>query len=407
MQATIKRVEQALTALRSGQMVILTDHPDRENEGDLICAADTITTEGMNWMIRNSSGIVCISMPAEQLKTLQLPLMVAAEANSSTRGTPFTLSIDAKMGITTGVSAADRVTTIKAAINPNVIPDDLVKPGHVFPLQAHPHGVLGRQGHTEGALDLTILAGLTPAAVLCEIMNPDGTMTQGRQLTAFAQQHQLQILSIDDIIAYRLIKEDMIEDVTQANLPLKDYGDFKIQVFKERFSDKSHFALVKSNTDFTKPVLIRIHSCCTTGDLFSSLRCDCHQQLHYSLQRISEEGGILIYLNQEGRGIGLFNKIKAYALQEQGIDTVEANIALGLPIDARQYYMAGQIIRHNQAQFLHVLTNNPTKINELNYFNFQSVKREPMPVDLNQYNENYITTKIHKLMHEIKPKYAN
>jgi 3,4-dihydroxy 2-butanone 4-phosphate synthase/GTP cyclohydrolase II len=287
-------------------------------------------------------------------------------------------------------------------MNENATAYDLVKPGHIFPLHAKEGGVFERQGHTEGAVDIVRLAGFKPAAVLCEIMNADGTMAQGEQLIAFATQHQLNCLSIDDIITYRLYHENMIADETSSLFTLEKYGLFKISVIKETISNREHVILSKEGTHTDKPTLVRIHSSCLTGDLFSSMRCDCHQQLHYSLKKISLEGGMLIYLNQEGRGIGLFNKIKAYALQEQGLDTVEANQHLGLPIDSRTYYLAANILRQRGIQHVRLLTNNPEKINDLAKYGIAHVERESMPSFHHEHNQFYLSTKKEKLNHVIQ-----
>ncbi len=396
MQSYIKRVETAIHDLRQGKMIILTDHPDRENEGDLIMPAETITAESMNFIIRHSSGIVCLSLFEDDLKKLNLPFMIAPQDNTSLRSTPFAVSIDAKEGITTGVSARDRVRTVQTVIRPDAKADDLVKPGHIFPLYAKAGGVLERAGHTEGSIDLIKLAGFKPAAVLCEVMNPDGTMTQGDQLTAFAKKNQITMLAIDDIIAYRLAHENIIADEVSTELPLENYGFFKMTVIKEKFTAIEHVILEKTPKNPEKP-LVRIHSACLTGDLLGSLRCDCHHQLHYSLKRINEEGGILIYLNQEGRGIGLFNKIKAYALQENGLDTIEANEKLGLPIDARKYYIAANILRNRQINSIQLLTNNPAKVNDLKKYGIGNIELTPIPMFHTAHNQAYLKTKKDKL----------
>lgn len=395
------QVLQALADLREGKMIILSDDPSRENEGDLIVAAEKLTVPQMNFILRHSSGVVCLSLPEEKLQALQLPLMVPPTQNSSVRGTPFTISIDARDDITTGVSAADRVTTILKAIEEPSQADALVKPGHIFPLQAHPEGVFGRAGHTEGALDLVKAAGLKPAAVLCEIMNPDGSMTQGEQLKAFAETHQLSMLSISDLMHYRRRHENFISEVTQANLPLETYGDFTISVIKEKYSQQEHVILSKPWKANTAP-LVRLHSACLTGDLFHSLRCDCHDQLHYALSLMKEQGGLLIYLNQEGRGIGLFNKIKAYALQEEGLDTVEANQKLGLPVDSRDYAIAANYLRNQGIQSFVLLSNNPLKANALaSYGDFQ-IERQALPAFCNVHNQQYLSTKKTKLHHQLR-----
>ncbi|MBX3709136.1 MAG: 3,4-dihydroxy-2-butanone-4-phosphate synthase [Gammaproteobacteria bacterium] len=401
MQSQIKRVELALNDLRNGKMVVLTDDPDRENEGDLIIPAEKISPEGMNFLIRNGSGIICISMEKNQLTKLNLPLMVPYEANTSLRATPFTVSVDAKDGITTGVSALDRTKTIQTMINANANPEDLVKPGHIFPLQAKDGGVLERQGHTEGAVDLVKLAGFKPAAILCEIMNPDGTMARGKELNQFALKHKLTMLSIDDIMTYRVYHENLIEDEASSLFPLDQYGMFKISILREKINGNEHVILFKEGTKPHSPLLLRIHSSCFTGDLFASMRCDCNNQLHHSLQRISEEGGMLIYLNQEGRGIGLFNKIKAYHLQEKGYDTVEANEKLGLPIDSRKYYIAANILHTLNIKHIKLLTNNPHKIDSLKKYGIDKIDIEPMPSFEQKYNHFYLKTKKLKLQHNI------
>lgn len=393
----LARVEAALQNLRDGRMIILTDSPDRENEGDLIFPAEKITAETMNFMIQHGSGIVCLSLTAERLKQLDLPLMLPAAENTSSRGTPFTVSIEARVGVTTGVSAQDRAKTIQVAIAEDTKPGDLARPGHVFPLLAHEDGVLGRAGHTEGAIDLMRLAGLKPAGVLCEVMNRDGTMARGEKLKTFADLHSIKIISIEDIIQYRLYHGTLIEEVATANLPIDGYEGFKIYAFKEKFTHKEHVALVKTNSQLEAPTLVRIHSSCLTGDLFGSLRCDCHQQLHYALDKINQEGGVLIYLNQEGRGIGLFNKIKSYALQEQGFDTVEANEALGFAPDLRTYDIAVHILKYLNISQIKLLTNNPQKILDLNKHGFFEIMREMVPAFHNEHNQRYLTAKRNKL----------
>lgn len=404
MQEATNRILRAIEAFKNKKMVVLTDDPSRENEGDLIIPAECIDESMMNTMIQHGSGIVCLSLTQDRAQKLQLPFMVAPDKNMSARGTPFLVSIDARYGITTGVSADDRVRTILAAVNKEAMPDDLVRPGHIFPLQASEGGVLERQGHTEGAVDLAVLAGFQPMAVLCEIMNPDGTMARGDMLQAFANAHDFVMLSIDDIVQYRLMHEDFIEDSAIASLPLEQYGTFQLFAMRDRLSKGEHMVLYKEPVDTTKPALVRVHSSCATGDIFASLRCDCHQSLHHALKRISEEGGALIYLNQEGRGIGLLNKIKAYALQETGLDTVEANEALGLPVDARNYYFAAHMLRRLNIQSIRLLTNNPKKIDEIQWFTRATVAQESMPNFCNEYNERYLETKRSKLQHGVYSK---
>jgi 3,4-dihydroxy 2-butanone 4-phosphate synthase/GTP cyclohydrolase II len=402
MLPSIERVQSAIHTLRKGGMIILVDGKDREHEGDLIAPAETITPEQMNFMIRHSSGIVCLPMDKSTLQKLQLPLMVQPQDNTSSYGTPFTISIDSKKGITTGVSAQDRVHTIRSAIAEHALPTDLVKPGHVFPLQAKDNGVLERQGHTEGSIDLVKLAGFKPAAVLSEIMNADGTMAKGHQLEEFAKTHHLPLLTIEDLITYRLTSESCIEESATALLPLDQYGLFNITVVREKYSHTEHTVLRKDIATHTQqPPLVRIHSACMTGDLFGSTRCDCYKQLHYALKHISQEGGMLLYLNQEGRGIGLLNKIKAYQLQENGLDTVEANEQLGLAVDARQYHIAGHILRAAGLDRIRLLTNNPSKLNALKACGIKYIEQINMPVFCNKQNYRYLKTKQEKLNHTI------
>lgn len=400
MQPYIERVERAIVDLRAGKMIVLTDHPERENEGDIIFPAEIITPEVINFMIRHCSGIICLSLQNAQFHQLGLSYMVPTNENTSKCGTPFTVSIDAKHGITTGVSARDRAATILAAVNEKATVKDIVKPGHIFPLLAQEGGILQRQGHTEGAVDIVRLAGFKPVAALCEIMNPDGTMSSGDKLQTFAALHQLSVLSIDDLIAYRLSRENLIEEEISSELPLERYGTLNISVIREKYSTKEHLILT-SKTKLSENPLVRIHSACITGDLFGSQRCDCCKQLDYSLKRITDEGGMLIYLNQEGRGIGIFNKIKAYALQENGLDTVEANEKLGLPIDARDYYIAANILRNRGIRNIRLLTNNPHKSDCLKKYGIENVVIENIPIFNNEHNSHYLQTKMKKLNHQI------
>ena len=399
MNSEIERVEAAINDLRSGKMIILTDHPDRENEGDIIYPAEIITPEIVNFMIRHCSGIICLPLTTEQLKKLGLIYMVPPHENTNRHGTPFTVSIEAKEGITTGVSAKDRATTILTAVKEGANEKDIVKPGHVFPLYAKEGGVLERQGHTEAAIDIVRLAGFNPAAVLCEVMNPDGTMAKGNKLIDFAKEHQLKIISIDDIIAYRLCKENLIADEISSELSIESYGTFNMTVIKEKVSDNEHIILSKLNNVSKQTTLVRVHSSCITGDLFGSNHCDCSKQLDYSLSRISKEGGILIYLNQEGRGIGLFNKIRSYSLQEKGFDTVEANQHLGLPVDSREYYIAANILKNKNLTDIRLLTNNPLKILGLRKYGITHVSMEAMPIFCTEQNKKYLKTKKEKLNH--------
>lgn len=401
----IENVTRAINELRQGKMVILIDNPQRENEGDLIFPAEIIQQSIINFMLHHCSGIICLGLLPEQARRLGLDYMVAPYLNTSARSTPFTVSIDAACNITTGVSAHDRTHTILTAMRDNVTPDDLARPGHVFPLQAQIGGVLVRPGHTEGSIDLVRLAGYKPAAVLCEIMNPDGTMAKDQELINFAQQHQLALVSIDDLIAYRRTTENLILEDASALLPIEQQHHFTFKVVKERYTEQEHIVLLNlSQVLDTESCLVRIHSSCITGDVFGSLRCDCSQQLQYALQRIGSEGGMLIYLNQEGRGVGLLNKIKAYALQEQGFDTVDANQHLGLPIDAREYYLAANILRNHNINNVSLLTNNPQKAAGLNKYGINNVTPVPMPVFCTQNNKNYLLTKKSKLHHDIEVK---
>lgn len=400
MQKMLQRVEEALLALKNKRMVILTDDASRENEGDLIFPAECSDAAKINFMLRHCSGIICLALTAQQSDKLKLPLMVAAEQNTTKYRTAFTVSIEAKVGVSTGVSASDRAQTILTAIADDTTADDLARPGHVFPLRAHADGVLGRQGHTEGSVDLVQLAGFKPAAVICEVMNPDGTMCSGDDLTVFAHNHQIAMVSIADLIAYRLAKESQIAEEATTTLPLAGFGEFTVTAFKEKFTQKEHIVLQKRKDGCAdQETLVRIHSSCLTGDLFGSLRCDCHDQLTYALKRISAEGGVLIYLNQEGRGIGIFNKIKAYALQEQGLDTIQANECLGFAGDTRRYYIAGHILQNLGINKIKVLTNNPEKLAYLNLCGYSNAQHEPMPVFCSNHNKHYLQTKITKLNH--------
>jgi len=395
------KVQAAIAALQQGKMILLTDHHDRENEGDLIFPAEKITPEAVNFMINHGTGIICVSLLPEQLQRLDLPLMVSPENNHTRHGTPFTIPVDASSGITTGVSAADRAQTITVIMNEQSQPNDLVRPGHVYPLKARPGGVIERAGHTEGAIDIVRLAGFKPAGVLCEVINPDGTMARGKALDAFAAQHQLPILSIQDLIQYRLAYENQIKETASTEVLLMPYGEFTLTVLQEKHFPHQHMTLFKPALDASKPLLVRIHSSCATGDIFHSAHCDCYDQLHYSLQKISEEGGLLIYMDQEGRGIGLLNKIKAYALQKNGFDTVEANEQLGLPVDQRQYYIPAGLLRELGVPAVRLLTNNPQKISGLAEFGYTAVTWEAMPTFSQSSNRNYLITKKQKLAHTI------
>lgn len=399
-------VETAIQALKQGKMILLTDPVDRENEGDFVFPAETITPEIMNFMIRYGTGIVCVSLPEERLKQLELPLMVPENQNTTQHNTPFTLPVDAKNGVTTGVSAADRAKTVQTMMDPATQAHDLVRPGHVYPLKARAGGVLERNGHTEGALDIVKMAGFKPGAVICEAIHLDGTMIKGKGLVALAKEHDMPMLSIDDLVAYRLSTENLIDDTAEATLPTERFGEWKINIIREKYTQNEHTVLFKASKKThvkgdSQPTLVRIHSCCLTGDLFGSLRCDCQKQLEYSMEKMGQEGGVLIYLNQEGRGIGLFNKIRAYALQEKGFDTVDANLELGYPVDSRGYHIVPSILRQLNIQHIRLLTNNPHKIEELQRYGFTNIEREALPVFANPQNQQYLNTKKDRLNHHI------
>jgi len=399
----VTRVEQALEELRAGRMVILMDDCDRENEGDLAMAAQFATPEAINFMITQGRGLICAPMTAERLQALNLPLMTPD--NTEAHGTAFTVSVDAREGTTTGISAADRARTLQVLADDGSRPEDLRRPGHVFPLRAVKGGVLRRVGQTEGSIDLCRLAGLKPAAVICEVMNEDGTMARLPELERFSQKHSLLLLHVQDIVRYRLRNETLVERVDIARMPTI-FGDFKVIGYGVPVTGEHHVALVFGDIKPDEPVLVRVHSECLTGDVFGSLRCDCGPQLHYAMQRIAEAGkGIIVYLRQEGRGIGLLNKIRAYHLQDDGLDTVEANIQLGFPPDKRDYGVGAQILRDLGAQQIRVMTNNPKKLVGLEAYGINIVERIPIPVDemITAENKDYIETKRAKMGHIYNP----
>lgn len=390
-------IETALAALKAGKMLVLVDDEERENEGDLIMAAEFVDARSINFMAKEGRGLICLALAPERVDKLNLPMM--ASNNQSRQQTAFTLSIGARYGITTGISAADRARTIQAAIADEASPASIVTPGHVFPLRAHPFGVLKRAGHTEGSVDLMKLAGLKPAAVICEIMNEDGSMARREDLTRFAEQHDLLQVSIADLIHYRLQNEGLVTEAARAKLPVSGMGEFTIHVFHHNVDGSEHVALTKLPLNPDQPVLVRMHSECLTGDVFGSLRCDCGWQLQKALEKISQEGGILLYLRQEGRGIGLTNKIRAYALQEQGLDTVEANVHLGFKADQRDYAVAAQILKALHSCEIHLMTNNPQKIAALESYGIKVSKRIPHETLPTPANEAYLRTKREKLGH--------
>ena len=386
-----------LDELRAGRMIILVDDEDRENEGDLAMAAEKVTPEAINFMAKYGRGLICLPMTEERLDELKLFPMVSD--NTSRFGTGFTVSIDAKCNVTTGISAADRATTILTAIDPETRPEDLARPGHIFPLQARNGGVLVRAGQTEGIVDLCRLAGLEPAGVICEIMNDDGTMARVPQLIGFAKRHNLKICSIADIIRYRHQTEQLIRRVVTTVIPTR-YGDFKLIVYETDIDNFHHLALVRGDVGGSENVLVRVHSECLTGDVFGSKRCDCGEQLDMAMRKIAEEGeGVLLYMRQEGRGIGLVNKLRAYALQDAGMDTVEANVHLGFKPDQRDYGVGAQILSDLGLTSIRLLTNNPQKRAGLEGYGLRIVERIPLTVKPTDYNVHYLKAKAQKLGH--------
>ncbi|HFK5877417.1 TPA: 3,4-dihydroxy-2-butanone-4-phosphate synthase [Legionella pneumophila] len=397
MKHSLATIEEAVATLKAGKMIILMDDEDRENEGDLVIAAEHATPEAINFMSRLGCGLICLTMAEELIDKLQLPMM--ARHNKSPYGTAFTVSIEAANGVSTGISARDRARTIQVAIDPKSGPSDIISPGHVFPLRARKRGVLERPGQTEGSVDLVRLAGLTPAAVICEIINEDGTMSRRDELALFSKKHQIPLVTIKDLINYRIRHENLINPVATTQIPLEENGVFTMTVFENQIDSGEHFVLVKPPLYGNQVPLVRIHSECITGDVFGSRKCDCGKQLELSLSQIGAEGGILIYLRQEGRGIGLANKLKAYALQEQGFDTVDANLELGLPADDRDYAVAYQILKYLGVEALRLLTNNPLKIASLERYGMKITQRIPLEIKPSRENHCYLKTKKIKLGH--------
>src|SRR5579884_3806715 len=392
-------VEQAIQDIREGRFVVVVDDPDRENEGDLVIAAQFATPETINFMATYGRGLICLALTEERVRELGLRPMT--ERNEAKLGTAFTVSIEAREGVTTGISAADRAHTIQVAIAPDAKPSDLVSPGHVFPLTAKPGGVLERIGQTEAAVDLARLAGLNPSGVVCEIMNEDGTMARVPDLVPYCEQHDLKMITVADLVEHRRRHEKLVERGAEVRLPT-EYGEFSAVAFRETLTGKTHVALVKGDVDGAEDVLVRVHSECLTGDVFHSLRCDCGEQLEQALQVIDAEGrGVLLYMAQEGRGIGLLNKLRAYELQERGLDTVEANVELGFPADARDYGIGNQILAELGLTTIRILTNNPKKLTGIDGFGLSVVEQVPIEVVPQEENRRYLATKRAKLGHRL------
>lgn len=400
MSSVLNTIPEAIEAIKQGKVIIVVDDEDRENEGDFLCAAASVTPEIINFMAKEGRGLICAPLIEDRCVELGLNLMVTN--NNAAYETPFTVSVDLiGHGCTTGISAQDRAKTIKALINPETRPEELGKPGHIFPLKAKKEGVLRRAGHTEAAIDLAKLAGFEPAGVIVEIMNEDGTMARLPELLIVAAKFNLKIVSIKDLIAYRIETESLIERQVTVDMPTIN-GSFKLVAFKQRLNGQEHLALIKGEWKADEPVLVRVHSSCVTGDIFGSCRCDCGPQLHKAMQMVEAEGkGVILYMNQEGRGIGLLNKLKAYQLQEQGYDTVEANLKLGFQMDERDYGVGAQILRELGLSKIKLLSNNPKKRAGLIGYGLEIVETVPIQIEPNQFNKNYLLTKQNKMGHSL------
>lgn len=394
-------IEEAIEDIKNGKMVILVDDEDRENEGDLTMAAEAVTPEAINFMATYGRGLICLSLDSSIADKLDLPMMV--DDNTSQYGTGFTVSIEAKKGVTTGISAADRATTILTAVADDTTPNDIARPGHIFPLRARDGGVMVRIGQTEGSVDLARLAGLKPAGVICEIMDDDGTMARMPSLEKFAKKHKIGICTVADLVKYRLKTESFVKAAAQTLIPTRVGGEFKIVAYENDLDNLTHIALVKGEIDPEKPILVRVHSECMTGDIFSSLRCDCQDQLHTAMSMIDEEGsGVILYLRQEGRGIGLVNKLKAYEYQRQGMDTVEANEILGFKADMRDYGVGAQMLVDLGVKKMRLMTNNPKKMIGLEGYGLSVVEQVPIQVEVNCHNQGYLECKAAKMGHLLR-----